>query len=109
MITQQIPLEHVEMTVITASEEEVSSPIKWQETLQACRDWYVELTGALTQVGEALVAAISSAWSLTWEMLTSPYKRQDSKQTRAYYRVRARAQERQKVRVHAHRRQHRSH
>lgn len=98
------PLEHIEITVSETGEEQASETVRWNESLQELRNWYVEFTSALTQVGNALFKAIQSAWSLTWEIVMSTLKpRHDSKQTRAYYRVKARTQHRRKFQVHAHR------
>jgi hypothetical protein len=89
---------------ITATIGDVPPPglIAWHERLRAERSIRVEGTYEPTAFTRELFQLIDTASSITWHAV-KPW-RKHSKQTRAWYRVRARAERRKKFVVHSHRR-----
>lgn len=96
----RFPLDNWEISA-TISDVPSSSLISWNEQLQVLRSpIHIEGTYEPTDFTQALFQAIDIAQSITWHAV-KPWRKY-SNQTRAWYRVRARAQHRRKFVVYSH-------
>ncbi len=98
----RLPIDNWEITATVSTEAHVGTFSSWNDRLRASRSIRVEGTYEPTGFIKGLFQVSYPVSYMVWHVVR-PW-RKHSKQTRAWYRVRARAQRRRKVAVHSHRR-----